>query len=237
MRIGIVGTGIVGQNLGAKLIDSGHVIMFGTRDVEATLARTEPDAYNNPPLSQWRKEHPAAKLGSFEAAARHGQIVANATAGAHSLAALNLAGADSLRDKILIDIANPLDFSGGFPPSLSVCNTDSLGERIQACFPATKVVKTLNTMSSFVMVDPTAVPGDHNVFMSGNDAEAKVEVSRLLSESLGWPLASIIDLGDISTARGTEMLLPIWVRLFGATGHPMFNFHVAVGREPQTKAG
>jgi predicted dinucleotide-binding enzyme len=226
MKIGIIGTGMVGQNLGAKFIELGHSVMFGTRDVDKTLARTEPDGFGNPPFSEWKKSHPEAELGSFAEAAAHGEIVINATSGGASLAALSSAGKENLSGKILIDIANPLDFSNGFPPSLTVCNTDSLGERIQKAFPDVRVVKTMNTMNAVIMVNPGLISGDHTVFVSGNDEGAKREVSVLLKE-LGWKEENICDLGDISTARGTEMLLPIWVRLYGAMQNPMFNFHIA----------
>ncbi len=142
------------------------------------------------------------------------------------LEALKLAGERNLTDKILIDIANPLDFSRGFPPSLSVCNTDSLGEQIQRAFPGAKVVKTLNTTNALVMVDPAKVAGgDHDLFVSGNDAAAKARVTELLERWFGWN--SVIDLGDITTARGPEMLLAIWVRLYGTLGTGMFNFKIA----------
>ena len=233
MKIGIIGTGIAGQTIGAKLIEAGEDVMFGTRNVEKTLARTEPDGYGNPPFSQWIKGQPQAKLGTFREAAAHGEVLFNVTAGAVSLRALELAGKENLGGKVLVDIANPLDISQGFPPSLTVCNTDSLGEQIQDAFPKVKVVKTLNTMSAPVMVNPALVPGDHNVFLSGNDAEAKAQVSAMLRGWFGWPPQNIVDLGDLSTARGTEMLLPIWVRLFGAYQHPFFNFHIAMGTPPQ----
>jgi len=137
---------------------------------------------------------------------------------------LRLAGEDNLNGKIIIDIANPLDFSQGMPPTLSVSNTDSLGEQIQRRFPEAKVVKTLNTMNAYLMVDPSQLAAaDHTLFVSGDDAGAKAIVTELL-QSFGW--TDIIDLGDISTARGTEMLLPIWVRLFGALQKPIFNFKI-----------
>jgi 8-hydroxy-5-deazaflavin:NADPH oxidoreductase len=151
-------------------------------------------------------------------------MVVNATAGTVSLEALEMAGEDNLNGKILIDVSNPLDFSRGMPPTLWVSNTDSLGERIQRRFPEAKVVKTLHTMNAYVMVDPAQLVGaDHTVFVSGDDAEAKAEVGELL-RSFGW--TDIIDLGDITTARGTEMLMPIWLRLFGALQKPVFNFKI-----------
>jgi predicted dinucleotide-binding enzyme len=151
-------------------------------------------------------------------------MVVNATSGVVSLEALELAGGDNLNEKILVDISNPLDFSQGMPPTLSVSNTDSLGEQIQRRFPEVMVVKTLHTMNAYLMVDPAQLAGtDHTVFVSGDDTEAKAEVTELL-RSFGW--TDIIDLGDITTARGTEMMLPIWLRLFGALQKPVFNFKI-----------
>ncbi len=233
MKIGILGTGMVGQVIGAKLMEIGQDVMFGTRDVETTLARAEPDGYGNPPFSEWIKGWPEARLGTFRETAVYGETLFNVTAGVASLAALEQAGSENLSGKILIDIANPLDFSQGMPPSLTVCNTDSLAEQIQNAFPEAKVVKTLNSMSAYVMVNPALVPGDHNVFLSGDDADAKSQVSTMLNEWFGWRPEMIIDLGDIATARSTEMLLPIWLRLYGALQNPFFNFHIVVGSPPQ----
>jgi predicted dinucleotide-binding enzyme len=164
-------------------------------------------------------------VGSFAEAAAHGEIVINAASGRGSLEALQMAGADRLKDKILIDVSNPLDFSKGFPPSLFISNTESLGERIQSAFPSAKVVKTLNTVSAVVMVDPGKVGGgEHDLFVSGNDAAAKSRVSGLLKAWFGWK--HVVDLGDITTARGTEMYLALWVRLYGKLKIPAFNIHV-----------
>ena len=224
MRFGILGTGVVGKTMAARLADLGHEVMIGTRDPEQTLSRTEPDAYGNPPFSAWQEEHPEVKLGIFEEAATHGEMVVNATAGGVSLEALELAGEDNMNGKILIDVSNPLDFSRGMPPTLSVSNTDSLGGQIQRRFPEARVVKTLHTMNAHLMVDPAQLAEtDHTVFVSGNDAEAKQAVTELL-ESFGW--TDVIDLGDITTARGTEMMLPVWLRLFSALQKPIFNFKI-----------
>jgi len=225
MRYAVLGTGTVGRTIAAKLTALGHEVAVGTRDPQATLARTEPDAMGTPPFAQWQQGHPQVRLATFAEAAASADAVVNATSGAGALAALDLAGADNLDGKPLLDIANPLDFSQGMPPSLNPVNTDSLGEQIQRAFPGAKVVKTLNTMNSQIMVDPAKVPGEHNVFVSGNDADAKKTATELLV-SFGWPATSILDLGDITTARGTEMLLPIWLRLWGALGHADFNFHI-----------
>jgi 8-hydroxy-5-deazaflavin:NADPH oxidoreductase len=224
VRFGIFGTGVVGKTIAARLTGLGHEVVIGTREPEETMSRTEPDAYGNPPFGAWQEEHPEVRLGTFGQATAHAEMVVNATAGAVSLEALEQAGEDNLNGKIVIDVANPLDFSKGMPPTLSVSNTDSLGEQIQRRFPEAKVVKTLHTMNAYLMVDPAQLAAtDHTVFVSGDDAEAKATVTELL-RSFGW--TDIIDLGDITTARGTEMLLPIWVRLFGVLQKPIFNFKI-----------
>ena len=225
MNIAVLGTGVVGRTIAVRLDALGHAVTIGTRSPEATSARTEPDAMGTPAFSQWSGEHESVQLATFADAAANADLVVNATSGAASLEVLALAGAEHLAGKVVLDIANPLDFSRGMPPSLDPVNTDSLGEQIQRTFPTARVVKSLNTMNASVMVDPARVAGDHHVFVSGDDAEAKQAVVDLLTE-IGWPRRNVLDLGDITTARGTEMLLPIWLRLWGALGHADFNFHV-----------
>jgi predicted dinucleotide-binding enzyme len=161
-------------------------------------------------------------VGTFADAAAFGELVVNATAGAVSLAALTASGAENLAGKVLLDLSNPLDFSQGFPPTLAVANTDSVGERIQTAFPEARVVKTLNTVGADIMVDPALVPGDHALFVSGNDPAAKAQATELLGR-FGWPAERVVDLGDITTARGTEMYLALWVRLMPALGTRQFN--------------
>ncbi len=225
MRIGIIGTGMVGKALAAKLVEIGHDVMIGTRNVNQTLSRADKDMAGNPPFGEWHKQNPKVKLDTFEQTAKHGEVIMSATAGGAALEPLKLAGAVNLKGKILMDISNPLDFSKGMPPTLSVCNTDSLGEQIQRAFPEVKVVKTLNTTNALMMVNPRQLAnGDHTMFVSGNDAGAKTAVTGYLKDWFGWK--DVIDLGDISTARGTEMLLPIWLRLFGGLKTPVFNFKV-----------
>ena len=223
MRIGILGSGMVGQNLGAVLAAHGHDVVLGTRTPEAL---DEKRGYGAQSLGEWLQQvAKRGRVGSFRDAAMHGEVVLNATNGIGALEALRLAGAENLRGKILMDISNPLDFSKGMPPTLFICNDDSLGERIQAEFPDARVVKTLNTTTTYVMGDPRQLAGgDHTIFVSGNDAAAKQQVAGYLADWFGWQ--DIMDLGDITTARGTEMLLPIWVRLWSALGTPMFNFKV-----------
>lgn len=225
MKIAVLGTGMVGRALAARLAGLGHDVVIGTRDVDQTLARTEPDAMGNPPYAQWQEEQPDVRLVPFADAGAHGEIVVNATSGEGSLAALEAVGAANLAGKIIADVANPLDFSAGFPPSLSVVNTDSLGEQIQRAFPDAQVVKTLNTMNAYVMVDPSRVPGEHSVFVVGESATAKDTVKGLLRE-FGWKDDAILDLGGIRSARGTEMYLPLWLSLMQTLGSGDFNIKV-----------
>jgi predicted dinucleotide-binding enzyme len=210
MRAGVLGSGMVGQAIGARLAELGHDVMIGTR---------EPSK-----LAEWHSSHKSVKIGSFAGTAGHGKIVFNATNGAASLDVLKMAGESNLNGKVLVDISEPLDFSKGMPPFLFVSNTDSLGEQIQRAFPHVKVVKTLNTVNANVMVYPQHVAnGDHHVFLSGNDAQAKEQVVDIL-KSFGW--IHILDLGDLSTARGTEMYIAFWLRAWGALGTGMFNIKV-----------
>lgn len=197
---------------------------MGTRDVDALLASSEVNQITQEAFADWHAKNPEVSLGSFAEAAEHGELLVNATNGAGSLDALRAAGEQNLEGKVLIDIANPLDASGGMPPSLFVSNTDSLGEQIQRAFPGVRVVKGLNTMNAFVMADPSLVAdGDHSVFVCGNDAQAKEQVADIL-RSFGW--RDVIDLGDITSARGAEGYLPLWLRLWGALQVPMFNIKV-----------
>jgi predicted dinucleotide-binding enzyme len=216
MKFGVLGTGMVGNAIGTKLVQLGHEVKMGGREAV------------NEKGAEWVKSvGNKGSYGTFADAAKFGDIIVNVTAGGVSLQALKAAGADNLKGKVLIDIANPLDFSNGMPPSLSVVNTDSLGEQIQRTFPDTKVVKTLNTLNCQLMVNPGAVAnGDHTIFISGNDGQAKETVLGVLQQ-FGWKKENVIDLGDITTARGTEQLLPIWIRLWGALGTPNFNFKIA----------
>ncbi len=223
MKIAVLGTGTVGRAIATRLSGLGHDVTVGTRDPEATRARNEPDAMGTPPFSAWATENQGVALATYAEASTTADLVVNATGGSGTLAALEQAGAESLAGKVLIDISNPLDFSQGFPPTLFVKDTDSLGEQIQREFPQARVVKTLNTMNADLMVDPASLGAESSVFVSGDDAAAKQTVTELL-ESFGH--TDVIDLGDISTARGTEMLLPVWLRLMGALGTSAFNFKI-----------
>lgn len=215
MKIGVLGTGVVGNTIGSKLTQLGHQVMMGSRTA------------NNEKAAAWVKTAGAnAAQGTFADAATFGEIMFNCTSGGATLDVMKLAGTDNMKGKILIDIANPLDFSKGMPPTLSVVNDNSLGEEIQKALPETKVVKTLNTLNCQLMVNPNLVnSGDHHIFICGNDANAKTQVRNLLN-SFDWQNENIIDLGDITNARGTEQVLPIWIRLMGSLGTAMFQFKV-----------
>ncbi len=220
MRFGVLGTGMVGQAIATKLVSLSHEVLMGARQA------------GNPRATAWAAAAgPQARAGSFADAARFGEIVVNATAGAFSVDALRAAGAEHLAGKLLIDVANPIDPASGMPPQLAICNTDSLAEQIQRAFPQARVVKTLNTVNVDVMVNPALLSGPHTIFVCGNDAAAKAQTVALL-HSFGWPAEAICDLGDLSAARGTEMYLALWLRLWGALGSPHFNIHVVTSPQP-----
>jgi hypothetical protein len=201
VRIGVLGTGVVGRTIAGKLRELGHDVLIGSRSAGDDSV-------------------------PFADAAAHGELVFNCTNGAASLEALQAAGPENLTGKVLVDVSNPL--SGSQDAPLFVTNDDSLGERIQRAFPETKVVKSLQTVNASVMVDPSRVPGEHDIFVCGNDAAAKAQVSELL-QGFGWPTEHILDLGDITSARGTEMYIALWLRLWHAAGTADFNIHVVAG--------
>jgi predicted dinucleotide-binding enzyme len=214
MRIGILGTGVVGKTLGAKLSRLGNDVKMGSRRAGGEKA------------AAWVKETSGkSSEGTFADAAAHGEIVFNCTSGAASLEALTAAGAKNLEGKTLVDVSNPLDFSKGMPPTFSVCNTDSLGEQIQRAFPTAHVVKSLNTVTAAVMVEPSIIPGVHDMFVSGNDEKAKAQVINLLKTGFGWK--EVVDLGDIKGARAQEMYLALWARMYMKFQTPNINVHVA----------
>lgn len=212
MRIGVLGTGAVGHALGGKLVELGHEVKMGSRQ-----------AGNEKAVAWAREAGEGASEGSFADAAGFGELVVNATAGTASLAALDAAGAERLAGKVLLDVANPLDFSKGMPPTLAIGNDDSLAESIQRAHPDARVIKALNTVNAAVMVAPEALGGEHTLFVCGDDEAAKGQVVSLV-RSFGW--SDVLDLGDLSAARGMEMYLPLWLRLLSATGTPRLNVKV-----------
>lgn len=223
MNIAVLGTGMVGQALAGRLDEIGHTVVVGTRDPEATAARTEPDATGGAPFGSWHTDHAGVALSTYAEAAAGADLVVLAVSGGVAHDVLTLAGAENLAGKPVLDISNPLDFSAGFPPSLFVKDTDSLGEQLQAAFPGAHLVKSLNTLNATLMVDPASLGESSTVFVAGDDADAKATVVGLL-ESFGHD--DVIDLGGIDGARGTEMLLPIWLRLMGTLGTASFNVKI-----------
>ena len=214
MKIAVLGTGTVGRTIATKLVELGHEVTMGSRTADNENAREWVAAAGG-----------GAAQGTFSDAASGAELVFNCTGGAVAVDALRAAGAENLAGKVVVDVSNPLDFSQGMPPRLTVCNTDSVGEQLQREFPDARIVKTLNTVNQAVMTDPASVPGSHTLFISGNDAEAKKTVEGILG-AFGWPQYAILDLGDITGARGQEMYLPLWLRLMGTLGRPDFNIAV-----------
>jgi predicted dinucleotide-binding enzyme len=214
MRIAVLGTGMVGVAVGTRLVETGHEVRMGSRTA------------GNEKAVAWAAEHgTAAGEGSFADVAEWGEVIVNATGGLVSLDALTAAGADNLAGKPLLDVSNPLDFSGGFPPVVVQPDGVSVAERIALAFPQARVVKTLNTMNADVMVHPRSLPGAHTVFVAGDDADAKATASALL-QGFGWAPEEIVDAGGITAARGLELYLPLWLSLMGTFGTPAFNVAV-----------
>jgi predicted dinucleotide-binding enzyme len=217
MKIAILGTGSVGATIGSRLVDLGHQVLMGSRTA------------NNEKAQAFVAKHQGvnASAGTFSEAAAFGEVIFNCTKGEHSLNAIEMAG-KAINGKVLIDVSNPLDFSNGMPPHLipSLANTNSLGEEIQKRFPEAKVIKTFNTMWCGIMVDPNLVgAGNHVNYICGNDASAKAVTIGILKQ-FGWKDECLLDLGDITNARGTEATLLIWLRVYGATKTGAFNFNI-----------
>ena len=213
MKIGILGTGTVGQTLGDKFIQLGHQVLMGSRN-GSNEKRVEWAARNGDKASH----------GTFSEAAAFGEIVFNCIKGEGALAALEITGSEKLAGKILVDVSNPLDFSRGMPPSLFVCNTESLGEQIQQKLPDTSVIKAFNTLNAELMVNPGNLPDEHDLFICGNNENDKEKFKAFLMNELGWK--SIIDLGGIESARGMEMILPLWINIYSNFQSANFNFKI-----------
>lgn len=207
MKIGIIGSGDVGKTLAIALASHQQSVMLSSRAPET--------------LSSFIAEHKDILVGNPFETASFGELIINATPGLKSLDAL-LPLKHALYDKILLDLSNPLEFP---EKTLSVANTDSLGEQIQRLLPETKVIKTLNTVNAKIMVDPSLLGTlDHVMFISGNNFLAKQIVTDILKDLFKWK--EVIDLGDITAARSQEMLLPLWLRLYEKMGHASFNFNI-----------
>jgi len=228
MKVVILGTGNVGQTLAEKLISLDHEVIMGTRNVEATLDRKSSDNSGELSFGEWHYKNEKVNLMTFKDAVGEGEIIINALHGAAVIPVIQSCNLSDFDNKILMDIANPLDFSQGYPPALlpGLHNTNSLGEEIQKALPKSKVVKTLNTMWCGVMVNPAMINrGAHQNYICGNDKGAKETVTDLLV-SFGWSKEYIMDLGDITNARGTESILLIWMRIYGIRGSGVFNMKI-----------
>jgi hypothetical protein len=225
MHYGVFGTGVVGQTLATALVTLGHTVTMGGRTAHGDAATAWVASASARVASGGGPPGGNALEGTFADAARSGEVLVNATNGAHALEALALVAEADLDGKVLIDVSNPLDFSRGMPPTLTVCNTDSLGEQIQRAHPTARVVKTLNTVNADVMVDPAIVPGAHTIFVCGDDAGAKETATSVLVE-LGWRRDAVLDLGGITACRGVEMYLPLWVAMRQAAGTGHLNIRV-----------
>lgn len=225
MIIAVLGTGAVGQAHAEKLSKLGHKVFMGTNNVAKTRSRTKIDQMSRPGIGIWLEANPLVKLCDFQTAAQNAELIINATSGLASLKILS-GIKKAIADKVLIDISNPLDFSKGFPPTLSVCNNDSLAEQIQKALPKARVVKAFNTTNASVQVNPGRVAkADHHLFVAGNDQAAKNQVIKLAKQQYGWK--NVMDLGDIKSARGIEMILPIWLQIMGSINSADFNFKIA----------
>ncbi|UXY26196.1 NADPH-dependent F420 reductase [Streptomyces sp. HUAS TT20] len=217
MRYAVLGTGEVGRTLGGKLVRLGHEVTLGSRTKD------------NPAALEWAREAGAgASAGTFAQAAAAAEVIVNAVGGRVAQAALEAAGAAHLDGKVVVDVSNPLAFEEG-QLRLDPVESDSVGERLQRAFPHARVVKTLNTVNCQVMVDPARVPGEHQMFLCGEDADAKEQVTALLGE-FGWPAERVLDLGGIRAARSLEMYLPLWMNLMQSLGHADFNVQVRTAR-------
>jgi predicted dinucleotide-binding enzyme len=214
MKIAVFGTGNVGETLGSKLVELGHEVKMGSRT-----------ATNEKALAWVKKAGAKASAGTFADAAKFGELIINATLGAGTIEAFKMAGAENSAGKVILDLSNPLDFSKGMPPSLFISNTDSLGEALQREFPKARVVKALNTMWCGLMVNPRQLAESHHAFVAGNDPAAKDAVKQLL-QGFGWKPEELLDVGDITAARATESVLPIWLRLYGTMKTGAFNLKV-----------
>ncbi|RZS80223.1 hypothetical protein EV189_3707 [Motilibacter rhizosphaerae] len=221
MRTAVLGTGMVGQHIAGRLAELGHEVVVGTRDPAASLAR-EDAGWGARPLRVWLDAHPGVRVAAFRDAVADAELVVGASGGDVTLAVLEAVGAQALGERVYLDVANPLQHGEGLP-TLSVCNTDSLGEQVQRAYPRLRVVKALNTLTAPLMVHPETLGEDTTVFVAGDDAEAKALVTGVLR---AFGHADVLDLGGIEAARGMEMWLPLWLRIAGALGGSGFNVKV-----------
>jgi predicted dinucleotide-binding enzyme len=218
MKIGVLGTGAVGETIATALLAKGHTVRMGSRTPDNEKART------------WvKKSKEQASQGDFNDTAAFGELLFLCLNGAHALDAVRTIEPENVKHKIVFDLTNPLDFSKGMPPSIidGLGNTNSLGEEIQKALPNAYIIKALNTVTAKLMVEPKLVNnGDHSLFVCGNHADAKNKAKHFLVDTFGWKPDNLIDLGGIESARGSEAYVPFWVSMMQGLGTAMFNVKV-----------
>jgi 8-hydroxy-5-deazaflavin:NADPH oxidoreductase len=199
MKIGILGTGEVGQALGHGLISIGYEVKMGSREAGGEKARA------------WvARVGKGASEGTFAEAAAFGEMAVLATLWSGTENVIRLADPTNLAGKIVIDATNPLLFAPNAPPSLALGHTDSGGEQVQRWLPQSRVVKCFNTVGHAHMVHPDLPGGPPDMFLCGNDQKAKETVTEIC-QAFGWP---VIDIGGIEGARLLEPICILWV-LYG----------------------
>ena len=214
-RVGVLGTGEVGRRLAAGFQSRGHDVMIGSRD---------PD---KPELKEWLNgEGKGVKAGTFAQAAAHGELLVLAVLGDAAESVITEVGPDEFSGKVVIDTTNPLDFSGGFPPKLSICGEDSLGERVQRALPEARVVKAFNTIGNPYFVNPSFSQGAPTMLIAGNDEAAKAAGADVLAD-FGW--SDVVDIGGIEGSRELEAICIAWVKIGGARGAWDHGFTLLVG--------
>jgi len=218
MKIGVLGTGVVGEAIATALINNGHHVMMSSRRA------------SNEKTAAWKKNAGKnAFTGTFAEAALHGEIIFTCLNGEYALDAIDTIDKENLAGKIVIDVTNPLDFTQGMPPRIleSLGNSKSLGEEIQKAAPGAFVIKTLNTVNYNLMVDARKVnSADHNLFLCGNDVNAKTKAKHFLVDNFHWRADRLVDLGGIESARAIEAIVPFWVLVYQSLGTPLFNFKI-----------
>ena len=214
-RVGVLGTGEVGRRLAAGFRARDHDVMIGSRDP------------GKPDLREWLSDEGAGiEVGTFAQAAAHGEFLVLSVLGSAAEEAIAEAGRENFTGKVVIDAMNPLDFSGGFPPKLSISGEDSLGERVQRALPDARVVKAFNTIGSPYFVDPSFGEGPPTMLIAGDDEEAKRTVGDVLAD-FGW--SHVVDIGGIEGSRELEAICIAWVKIGGQRGSWDHGFRLLVG--------
>lgn len=211
MQIGILGTGEVGRTLATGFAGAGHDVMIAGRTEAKAAERTR------------EVKTAALKTGTFTDAAAFAELVVLSVSGSVAVDVLRSVSRQ-VSGKVVIDTTNPLSFPEGKPMQLLVANSDSLAEQLQRVVPDARIVKALNMMNSRVMIEPAMLKGEHVACIAGNDPAAKRSVEERLQSDFGW--SQIIDLGDITAARGMESWMHLWLKLWGSLGTAQFNIGI-----------